>query len=179
MKKQSFSIVLFLSLLVSCLPHLKAQNKLSFDLAGISNRHSNNNGLNLSVFYYFNEQISAGIEFNRFFPVNKNIEGDLITQSAWDFDYNLHYIIPVGKDWKVYPLTGFSHTAEKETNTKTGESIFNRFWSYNTGAGLLFEWGKWSPHIEYSFAWGKINQQFFIAGISYELSFKKQNPSKD
>jgi hypothetical protein len=36
----------------------------------------------------------------------------------------------------------------------------------------LIRSGRWVPHIEYTISWGHINQQFFLAGISYELEFK-------
>lgn len=145
------------------------------DIASVSNRHSSMNGLNVSSFYHFSERLTGGIEMNRFFPVNKNIAGEEVQQSAWDFDLNVHYLLPLAKEWKLYPLTGISHTSEKEMNSKTGESSIERFWSYNTGAGILCELGKWSPHIEYSFTWGQINQQFLIAGLSYELEWGHHN----
>jgi hypothetical protein len=146
-----------------------AQNKMSIDIASVSNRHSSINGLNVSSFYHFSEHFTGGIEMNRFFPVNKNVSGEDVQQSAWDFDLNFHYLLPIAKEWKLYPLTGISHTSEKEVTLKTGETGFDKFWSYNTGAGILCELGRWSPHIEYSFTWGHINQQFLIAGLSYEL----------
>ncbi|MBL0358932.1 MAG: hypothetical protein IPP72_19610 [Chitinophagaceae bacterium] len=45
------------------------------------------------------------------------------------------------------------------------------FLSFNTGAGLLLECGRWCPHVEYSYTWGHINQQFLLAGVSYELEW--------
>ena len=144
---------------------------MSIDIASVSNRHSSINGLNVSAFYYFSERFTGGIEMNRFFPINKSLGGEDIQQSAWDFDLNFHYLLPVGKEFRIYPLTGISHTSEKEMNLKTGENGIEKFWSFNTGAGILYELGKWSPHIEYSFTWGHINQQFLIAGLSYELEW--------
>lgn len=158
-------------LLILQMPYiLSAQNKIGIDIAAVSNRHSNMNGLNISGFYHFSERFAAGIEMNRFFPVNRSTMDEELQVSAWDFDYNFHYIIPISRELKLYPLTGFSHTSEKEMNIKTNEVTIDRFWSYNTGVGLLWEGKKWSPHIEYSFTWGPINQQFLIAGLSYELS---------
>ncbi len=155
-----------------CLPFISmAQNKMSIDIASVSNRHSSINGLNVSAFYHFSERFTGGVEMNRFFPINKNLSGEDVQQSAWDFDLNFHYLLPVGKELKIYPLSGISHTSEKEMNVKTGENGIERFWSYNTGAGILYELGKWSPHIEYSFTWGHINQQFLVAGLSYELEW--------
>lgn len=167
MKAISFYTVLFVSFLL--LPaYLLAQKKISIDVAAVSNRYNSMNGLNVSGFYHFSEHFTGGIEMNRFFPVNRKVSDEDVQRSAWDFDLNFHYLLPIVKDWKLYPLTGISHTSEKERNLKTGEPGFDRFWSFNTGAGILWEMGKWAPHIEYSFTWGHINQQFLIAGLSYE-----------
>lgn len=168
MYKNTIVIVLML-LAAKC----TAQHKISFDLAGIRNMRHEINGSNLSCFYHFNEHLVAGAEMNRFFPVNKKIEGEDVQSSAWDFDYNMHCLIPVSKKLVFFPLTGFSHTSEKEMNTITNESLYERFWSFNTGAGFLLECGRWAPHIEYSFTWGHLNQQFLLAGISYEMEWGK------
>jgi len=163
--------LLLCGIAIALLPFtLTAQKALSVDIAAVSNRHSNINGLNLSVFYHFNEHWEAGAEMNRFFAVNKTVEGEALQLSAWDFDYNVHYLIALNNTWQLYPLTGFSHTAEQEFNTKLKETNTTRFWSINTGAGIMGKLGKWSPHIEYSFTWGYTNQQFIIAGFSYELA---------
>ncbi len=175
MLKQVFRKPVLLAAII-CIPVIMmAQNKISVDIASVTNRYSSMNGLNVSSFYHFSERFTGGIEMNRFFPVNKNISGEDVQQSAWDFDLNFHYLIPVAKEWKLYPLTGISHTSEKEIALKTHESSIEKFWSYNTGAGILCELGKWSPHIEYSFTWGHINQQFLIAGLSYELAWGHHN----
>jgi len=56
--------------------------------------------------------------------------------------------------------------------------LYERFWSYNTGAGILYQLGKWGPHVEYMFTWGHQNQQFLLAGISYELEWGKKEKEK-
>jgi hypothetical protein len=127
----------------------------------------------VSSFYHFNERLVGGIEMNRFFPLRKFVEDDRIENSALDLDLNFHYLIPLNKTVKLYPLSGISHTSEKEHNRKTGEIIYERFWSFNTGAGVLFSLGKWSPHIEYMFTWGHLNQQFVLVGIGYEIEWGK------
>lgn len=148
-----------------------AQNKISIDLAAIRNMRTEMNGLNVSCFYHFTERLTGGIEMNRFFPVHRKIGEEGIQLSAWDFDMNLHYLLPLHKNIALYPLTGISHTSDKEYNTVNNESLYEKFWSFNTGVGLLCECGKWSPHVEYSYTWGHINQQFLLAGISYELEW--------
>lgn len=168
MKTGFFSLPsVFLLLLVS--GSLSAQHAFSIDVASVTNRHNQTAGLNLSSFYHFSEHFTGGIEMNRFFPVQKKTADEELQLSAWDFDLNFHYLLPVTKGVDLFPLTGISHTSEKELNTKTGELVTEKFWSYNTGAGILWELGRWSPHIEYSFTWGHINQQFLVAGLSYEL----------
>lgn len=150
-----------------------AQQKLSFDVAAIRNFHSQMNGLNVSSFYHFSENLTGGIEVNRFFPVTRIADEETLRLSAWDFDLNFHYLLTLKHRIKCYPLTGISYTAEKEygSNSHAVWSIKERFFSFNTGAGVLFEAGRWSPHIEYSYTWGHINQQFLLAGISYELEW--------
>lgn len=178
MKKQSFRFktVLVLLALVFAGSEIYAQKTISFDLAGIRNTRKDVTGLNVSAFYHFSEKLVGGIEMNRFFPVVKKTSTEEIKISAWDFDFNFHYILPIKKNWKWYPLTGFSHTSEKEyvAGISWGEYTIQRFWSFNTGAGMLWELGKVVPHIEYNFTWGHLNQQFLLAGLSFELSWGKK-----
>lgn len=148
-----------------------AQHKSSIDLAAIRNFRTHHNGLNVSFFYHFNEHLTAGVEMNRFFPLTKNLGTEKIKESAWDFDYNMHYILPIHKSLKYYPILGFSHTSEREALNERGEAHYERFWSANTGLGIMLETGKVSPHIEYLATWGKMNQQFILAGLSYEIEW--------
>ena len=148
-----------------------AQRTASIDLASIRNIRHQLNGLNVSGFYHFNERLTGGIEMNRFFPV-KRVKGEEPMEiSAWDLDLNFHYLLPVSRTVKLYPLNGISHTSERELNRVSGESIYERFWSFNTGAGIVFLLDRWSPHAEYMFTWGHINQQFLLVGISYEIEW--------
>lgn len=151
-----------------------AQHTASFDLAAIRNTTAQLNGLNVSAFYHFSERFVGGIEMNRFFGSKHIKQEEEIKLSAWDFDLNFHYLLPLGKTVKLYPLTGISHTSEKEIILSVDETGYNRFWSFNAGAGALFQLGRWAPHIEYMFTWGKLNQQFLLAGISYELEWGKE-----
>jgi len=167
---------------ISCILFLsaqsQAQHRVSFDLAAIRNIHKPINGLNVSCFYYFNKNLTAGFEVNRFFPVKRKIDDEDIKISAWDIELNMHYLFSVYKGLNLYPIAGISHTTDRELNIADGHSRYESFWSFNTGAGVLWEIGKWSPHIEYSFAWGQQNQQFLLAGISYELELGQKNKEK-
>ncbi len=177
-KKKSYASVFIFSVFIIFTLQLNAQQKLSFDAAAIRNLPKEINGLNLSCFYHFTEHLSGGLEMNRFFAANKTVEGEDVQLSAWDFDLNVHYVLPLYKNWKWYPVCGVSHTSEKEKVAGTDESSYERFFSVNAGAGTLLECGHWVPHIEYTYTWGKINQQFLLAGISYELEmghYKKRH----
>ena len=178
MKMQTFLFKPFLVLLAIIFAgsELCAQNTISFDVAGIRNTRKDVSGLNVSAFYHFSEKLVGGIEMNRFFPVVKKTGTEEINLSAWDFDLNFHYILPIKKNWKWYPLTGISHTSENEyvVGAMWNENITQKFWSFNTGAGMLWELGSFVPHIEYNFTWGHLNQQFLLAGISWELSWGKK-----
>jgi|APEBP8051073220_1049391.scaffolds.fasta_scaffold00483_19 hypothetical protein len=159
------AIILFTSI------SLSAQQRMSIDAGVIRQMRTKVNGLNLSAFYHFTEKLSGGLEINRFFPITKKENGEELTLSAWDFDLNFHYTLPLAGHIKWYPLTGFSHTSETEkikTDVSEG-TVKERFWSFNTGAGLLWETGHLIPHAEYSFTWGHINQQFLLVGLSYEI----------
>jgi hypothetical protein len=147
-----------------------AQSKGSFDIGYMHNYHSGLNGDNLSYYHHVNNKWSAGVECIRFFPATKTVNGEELKLSAWDFELNLHYNIELAHHWKLYPITGIGHTSEKEN--LHGEISTKQFWSFNTGAGLGWEMGHWAPHVEYSLGWGKLNQQFFLAGISYEIGWK-------
>lgn len=157
---------------------LSAQHKLSFDLATIRQMNHHAGGMNVSSFYYFNNHLVGGIEMNRFFPVNRVLHEEDVKVSAWDFEINFHYLVPVVKHWNLYPISGISHTSEKEYNAISQHNQFERFWSVNTGAGLQLQLGHWLPHIEYSFTWGHLNQQFFLAGVSYDIELMQNKSNK-
>ena len=171
--RQIFTVCLLLPAMLA-----GAQHKASIDLAGIRNTTSKLNGLNVSAFYHFNGHLIGGIEMNRFFTRNQIKHEEAAKLSAWDFDLNFHYLLPMSKIIKLYPLTGVSHTSEKEIITDPDETVYERFWSFNAGAGAVFQLAKWAPHIEYMFTWGKLNQQCLLAGISYELEWGKGEEKK-
>ena len=174
MKKLSIAIIWMLILAVPG----QAQHTLSLDLGTIHNIHKPINGLNLSGFYYFNPQLSAGMEVNRFFPVNRHSAEEGLEISAWDIELNVHYLFSVYKKLNLYPITGISHTVDRELISAKGLSHYESFWSLNTGAGISWEFKNWSPHIEYSFAWGQQNQQFLLAGVSYEIEWRHEHKDR-
>ena len=144
------------------------QHAISIDAGFMQQVNHHMPGINGSVFYYFNDHITGGIEVNRFFSKLH----DANKYSSWDLELNFHYLFSISRNLKAYPIVGIGHTSEKEIYTDATEAEFERFFSANTGAGVLLRSGKWLPRIEYTFAWGHLNQQFFLAGISYELDFK-------
>lgn len=159
----------FLLLQISLIAPLTGiTQQISLDAGYIKQVNHHMPGINASAFYYFDEHFAGGIEVNRFFS-----KLDAHSKySAWDVEMNFHYLLPVIKNLSIYPIVGIGHTSEKEIIEETHETTYERFYSANTGAGILIRSGKWLPHIEYTFSWGHINQQFFLAGISYELEFK-------
>jgi hypothetical protein len=145
--------------------------KLSVDVAGVRNHTFNLYGANTSVFYHFNESLSAGVEANRFFAKKKGNADEEIYFSAWDYDFNLHYLLPVTKKFSLYPVLGFGFSFERE-ESKAGINRLHRKY-FNTGAGILFNTGIIKPHIEYVLATHRKTEQFALAGITIELNFKK------
>lgn len=180
MRKNLFTgLALFILTVVSSTP-VTAQRKISFDVAAIRQMENEINGLNLSCFYHFTERFNAGIEMNRFFPVVRKGSSYDVRLSAWDFDLNAHYLLPLHKSWSLYPVVGISHTEEIEsTLIPLGEAVYKRFWSFNTGAGLSWQKGNWGLHTEYLYTWGKMNQQFLLAGLSYELELGGHHGKKE
>jgi hypothetical protein len=176
MAKRTISLcLLFISLQVS------AQKNISIDFSNVKNTKLPLSGINASIFYHFNEHLSGGIELNRFFEkkiIEKDIEIENSAQevdiSAWDFDCNFHYNFSISKKWKPYTILGFSHASDKEKLITLGKEHTDHFWSVNTGLGFMYSIGKISPHIEYLFTWGRINQEFLLVGFSYELGHKKK-----
>lgn len=180
-KNYSCKLRLLTSLLLLTVINTNAQHKISFDASIIRNIPKKVNGLNLSCFWHFNEQLTGGIEVNRFFPVNKKLGEENTRLSAWDLDLNFHYLLTVHNKLKCYPISGISHTAEKEYIVKAPELKYmeESFWSFNSGAGILCECGKWCPHIEYTYTWGHINQQFLLAGFTYEVEWGHHSKEKN
>jgi hypothetical protein len=151
--------------------NLSAQQKISIDLGAVRQKNYHNGGMNLSGFYHFNEKLLGGLEINRFFPVHRTIEEEEVELSGWDVEMNIHYLLPLFKGLKFYPITGISHTSEKELDEIAHSELNENFWSVNTGAGMYFELDHFLPHVEYVFSWGHINQQFLLVGVGYELEW--------
>lgn len=168
-------ITLFLAITFSLLStYSKAQHSMSMDAGYIKNFHNDLNGANLSSVFYFNKKWGLAFEINRFFPAKKMVNNEESELSALDFDLNLHRYFPVSEKINFYPIGGISHTSEKELNLVSKDEVLTNFFSVNTGAGFVFELSKkWHPAIEFSYAWGKINQQFLLATIAYEFEGKK------
>lgn len=164
----------FTTLLLLNICFAGAQKMVSIDLAATRNLGHRLNGLNISSFYHFSERLIGGVEINRYFPVKRMEKHGLTEMSALDLDFNFHYMLPVSKTVRLYPLTGISRTCEREYNFAKRETVYDRFWSFNTGAGVQVAMGKCSPHAEYMFTWGHINQRFLLVGLSYELEWGKR-----
>lgn len=164
-------------LLIPALP-ARSQKAVSLDIASVRSMRNHLNGLNVSSFYHINEKLTAGLETNHFFAVTHVRAKQAFKVSAWDFNLNVHYLFPVVKKVKLYPISGISLTFEKEQALASEEKHLERFWSVNTGAGLLVNLGKWGPHVEYLFTWGHLNQQFLLVGISYELEWGRAKHEK-
>ncbi len=151
---------------------LAAQQKISVDLGAVRQKNYHNGGLTVSSYYHFSERLLGGMGVNRFFPVHRIVNGEEELLSGWDIEMNVHYLFPIRKGLKFFPITGISHTSEKELIETQHENHYERFWSVNTGAGISLELHKWLPYFEYNFSWGRINQQFLLVGIGYEIDWK-------
>lgn len=160
-------------MMTACFVKCDAQKIISADVGYVHNAHNSLPGINVSTFYHFTEKFSAGIEMNRFFNHHPKASEEGMNFSAWDFDLNFHYNISLAHHLFGYPLIGLSHTSEKETNAKD-ETLFTRFYSFNTGAGVFMKIEKVTVFTEYMYTWGQINQQFFLAGIGYEFELGKK-----
>ncbi|MFZ9388766.1 MAG: outer membrane beta-barrel protein [Chitinophagaceae bacterium] len=150
---------------------LSGQSVFSVDLGAIRQVENELNGVNVSGFYHLTEKVKIGLEVNRFFPVTRQKVGGDFRLSAWDLDLNLQYLVPLNKSrsLRFYPITGISHSAEKESDLAKSETRTERFWSVNTGTGILWQRGKLGTHVEYLLTWGHQNQQFLLAGINIEF----------
>jgi hypothetical protein len=168
MKKYFYVIIFLVSSFFSL--QTKAQ-RISIDAAGIRNHSRQLHGTNISVFYHFTEMLSAGVEVNRFFTRHSMKESEPVTLSAWDYDFNLHYYIPLQQKLYIYPVAGISYSVEKE---QAKEIKREKNFYVNSGAGLLLNFQTVKPHIEYIYAFGAKNESFFISGVTIELNLKKR-----
>ncbi len=149
---------------------LNAQ-KLSIDLATVRNQTARLHGANASVFYHFTEKFSGGIEVNRFFTTQKTKQEGTVFKSAWDYDINFHYYLPLSKQIIFYPVAGFSYSIEKEKDEIKEEKSHSKY--VNSGAGVLFNTKGVKPHFEYVLANGRKTEHFLVAGITIELTMEK------
>jgi len=167
-------IILFAALFTFLSKQSSAQHAISIDAGYIKNFHNNLSGLNLSSVLHLTRKWAVAVEMNRFFPVKKEKDNEEYSLSALDFDLNIHRNFNFTEKLNFYPIIGISHTSEKEIIIKTDEAEIMNFYSFNTGAGFSFELTKKiHPSIEYTYAWGKINQQFLLVNIAYEFSLLK------
>jgi len=162
----NFKIVLLLFIAAS----VKAQ-KISIDIAAVRNQSLQLHGVNASVFYHFTEQFSAGTELNRFFAAPKEKQGEVIYLSAWDFDINLHYYLPVSKRIILYPVLGISYSSEKEESKSSSEKNHRKY--FNSGAGIIWNTKNIKPHLEYVLANSRKTEQLVLAGITIEFDLGK------
>lgn len=168
------TVSLLIQLFFSCF--LNAQHSISIDIGGIRQKNNHQKGINISSFYHVNQQLLAGLEANHFFPVHRSTnEGEDIRVSGWDIEMNLHYLLSLRRGLRFYPITGISHTSEREINISTQYRQGEQFWSVNTGVGINTSLGHWLPHIEYIFSWGRIRQQFILAGVGYEIEWRSRH----
>jgi hypothetical protein len=150
----------------------KSQHAISIDAGYIKNFHNNLNGLDISTVFYFNKKWALAFEVNNFFSSKKMIKSEEVELSALDFDLNIHRYFSIAHHFKFYPILGISHTSEKEKNLSLNETHYIDFFSMNTGAGITFGVKKrWHPAIEFTYAWGRFNQQFLLINVAYEIAF--------
>lgn len=170
--KHLFYHTLLLACILIAIPASAQEKKISIDIAVIRQTFHQVNGLNLSTFYHFNERLAAGVEMNRFFPVLHKDQ----QLSAWDFDFNGHYLFDLHHHLFFYPIAGFSHTFSQEQAVADPEEISrDRFWSVNAGSGLMWMKGKWGMHAEFLYTWGQFNQEFVLAGLNYEIELGRKH----
>ena len=165
------TLVLFISCML-CVQLLTAQ-KISIDGAVVRNATQNLKGINTAVFYHFTEKFSGGFELTRFYTKTIATKSERNERSAWDIDLNFHYDIVKLKKFSLYPILGVGYNELKEKNKQLNESVYEKFWAINTGAGIRLDAGILKPHIEYTTVWIDRLEHIFLAGISYEFGEKK------
>ncbi len=178
-KRYLLQPLLILALITTPAKDAGAQHKLSFNVAANQDIVKAASGYNMSCFYHFTRHFSGGLELNHFFPKLHRSTKEEFELSANDIDLNFHYDLPLYKKLICYPITGISHTSEKEYNLHNQETVYHRFYSFNTGAGLYLEGYIIMPFVEYSLTVGQLTQQFVLAGISYELDWKHTGHAKN
>lgn len=167
LSKETRKQVLFV-LFLFCMQIAQAQ-KLSIDGAVIRNVTQNLKGINTALFYHFTERFSGGVELTRFYTHSIEIKQERITRSAWDIDLNFHYDIAGVKEFSLYPIAGIGYNELREAYKQLNRSLYERFWAFNTGAGIRLDAGILKPHIEYTLVWSHKAEHILLAGISYEF----------
>lgn len=147
--------------------------KLSFDGAIITNTTLDLKGINTAAFFHFTEKFSGGLELTRFFTRHFGIKSDRMERSAWDIDLNFHYDIFRFRQFTLYPIAGVGYNEVRENNRQLKESVYEKYWAANTGAGIRLDGWVLKPHAEYTVVWIDRLEHIFLAGISYEFEKKK------
>jgi len=153
--------------------NLTFAQKLSIDGAVIRNTTLDLKGINTAAFFHFTEKFSGGLELTRFYTRHIGIKSEGIERSAWDIDLNFHYDIFRFRQLVLYPITGVGYNEVRENNRQLHESVYERYWAVNTGAGIRLDGWILQPHAEYTTAWVNRFEHIFLAGISIEIGKKK------
>lgn len=90
--------------------------------------------------------------------------------SMWDASFNVHYLVPLMQNLKMYPIFGLTYTKWKQKNVLEGSKIQNNFGA-NIGVGAEY-------HLSYNFlvnldvkyqAVKKYGQAVFTFGAAYKF----------
>lgn len=154
---------------------IAAAQKISIDAAVIRNTTQKLWGVNTAIFYHFTERLSGGFELTRFYNRMVQQKSEKVERSAWDIDLNFHFDVFRVKKLNLYPLLGVGYNEFRETNRSLNESLYERYWALNTGAGIRLDAGILKPHVEYTAVWAGQIEHILLAGIALEFEKKEKN----
>lgn len=126
-----------------------------------------NLGVGVKGQYYFTDRFRGEASFDYFFKKNY--------LSMWDLNANLHYLIDLSDDWKVYPLAGLGYTnwtvsgieieGLKSSSASTGKI------AVNLGGGIQYDLSerlKLNAELKYQII-NNYNQVVLGVGFAYHL----------
>jgi Outer membrane protein beta-barrel domain len=127
----------------------------------------NNPGLNLNVTYRIVGNLHVGPDFSALLTSEREDNGQVVKRKELEYNFNGHYLFPVGKKVELYPLAGVNWS--NITNHLAGqEPVTELVISLNLGGGVELEIKKVRLFFESKWV-SQLNKYDLTTGVLFRL----------
>ncbi len=121
-------------------------------------------GIGLDIHYYLNNNVRLAPSLTYYMQV-KN-------KSMWNIDADIHYIVPIGTEFSLYPLAGV-HLSEWKNKTQlidiNERNIYNKRLGLNAGMGFQYDF-RYKARTSFEVKYQSIkdySQVAFMVGVGF------------